>query len=210
MCTVVLIWIHFIYNLRALAFFIAHKVMWSRAATLYLARTVPRIAPIPTKRFHGALSTANKCQAIKPNHQRHLNLFFRCSCTCVDRSSGHVPGHYQIMFTCNVCETRSSKRISKQAYYNGVVVIRCSGCDNLHLIADNLGWLGQEKKFVFIILYIWVIVLLCYYHRNIEDILAEKGEAVTKLKYKDIVELVADDFIELADSTSEINNYKNK
>ena len=78
------------------------------------------------------------------------------------------------------------------------------------LSLTTLVGLDKKKKFVFIILYIWVIVLSCYYHRNIEDILAEKGEAVTKLKYKDIVELVADDFIELADSTSEINNYKNK
>ena len=116
--------------------------MWSRGATLCLAGSVPRIVSLPTKRFLGVLSAANKCQAIQPN----LNLLFRCSCT--SSSSGHVPGHFQIMFTCNVCETRSSKRISKQAYYNGVVVIRCSGCDNLHLIADNLGWLGQGKKFV--------------------------------------------------------------
>ena len=129
--------------------------MWSRAATLYRV-TVPRVISLPTKRtLLGALSTASNYRVFQLKRQSCLNLLLRSSHTnnAVSSSSsssegGHTPGHFQIMFTCNVCETRISKRISKQAYYNGVVVVRCSGCDNVHLIADNLGWFGEGKRFV--------------------------------------------------------------
>jgi methionine-rich copper-binding protein CopC len=46
---------------------------------------------------------------------------------------------YVIMFTCNVCETRAARKISKKAYNTGVVICRCEKCKNLHLIADRMG-----------------------------------------------------------------------
>ncbi|KAF8101908.1 hypothetical protein N665_0201s0212 [Sinapis alba] len=54
------------------------------------------------------------------------------------------PRHdFMMVFTCKVCETRSMKMASRESYEKGVVVVRCEGCDNLHLIADRLGWFGE-------------------------------------------------------------------
>lgn len=44
-----------------------------------------------------------------------------------------------IMFTCTVCDTRSARKISKSAYNHGIVMVRCNGCNNRHLIADRMG-----------------------------------------------------------------------
>jgi len=44
-----------------------------------------------------------------------------------------------ILYTCNVCETRSARKISKHSYQKGVVVVKCACCNNMHLICDHLG-----------------------------------------------------------------------
>ncbi|XP_070526455.1 DNL-type zinc finger protein [Cardiocondyla obscurior] len=69
----------------------------------------------------------------------------------------------KLMFTCTKCNTRTSKLISKLAYNKGVVIVRCDGCQNNHLIADHLGWFSSLHKGI-----------------NIEKIMAEKGETVRK------------------------------
>jgi len=63
-----------------------------------------------------------------------------------------------MVFTCTVCETRAAKTMSRQSYEKGVVLVRCPGCQNLHLIADRYGWFGEPG--------------------SIEDYLAERGEEV--------------------------------
>lgn len=54
---------------------------------------------------------------------------------------------FQIQYTCNICETRNTNTISRLAYRQGVVIARCKGCQNQHLIADHLGWTDYEGGF---------------------------------------------------------------
>ncbi|CAK8573144.1 unnamed protein product [Lathyrus sativus] len=65
-----------------------------------------------------------------------------------------------MIFTCKVCETRSIKTVCRESYEKGVVVARCGGCNNLHLLADHLGWFGEPG--------------------SIEDFLATRGEEVRR------------------------------
>ncbi|XP_059617703.1 DNL-type zinc finger protein-like [Phlebotomus argentipes] len=80
-----------------------------------------------------------------------------------------IPTHLQLQFTCKVCSTRNSKKISKVAYTKGVVIVKCEGCSNNHLIADNLNWFTDVKG------------------RNIEEILREKGEEVVRISQEEFV-----------------------
>lgn len=53
---------------------------------------------------------------------------------------------YAMLYTCKTCDTRSARQVSKRAFHEGLVIVRCPGCDTLHLIADNIGWVEDEAK----------------------------------------------------------------
>ncbi|KAM0734518.1 DNL-type zinc finger protein [Formica fusca] len=75
-----------------------------------------------------------------------------------------LEGKLKLMFTCKRCCTRNTRLISKLAYNKGVVIVRCNGCKNNHLIADNLGWFSEIST-----------------RTNIEKIMALKGETVRRI-----------------------------
>mmetsp|Transcript_15787 Transcript_15787/g.29787 ORF Transcript_15787/g.29787 Transcript_15787/m.29787 type:complete len:227 (+) Transcript_15787:71-751(+) len=54
---------------------------------------------------------------------------------------------FELQYTCKVCETRNSHKVSRLAYRQGVVITVCKGCMNKHLIADNLGWMQYVGGF---------------------------------------------------------------
>ncbi|GAB68495.1 hypothetical protein PCYB_133690, partial [Plasmodium cynomolgi strain B] len=89
-----------------------------------------------------------------------------------EQGSDQLTKEYMVlMFTCKICEKKSVKKFSKQAYNNGVVIIRCPSCENLHLISDQLGWFQEGKT-------------------NIEDILKQKGEKVIRrFSYNNMLEI---------------------
>ena len=51
---------------------------------------------------------------------------------------------YVLSFTCNQCQTPSIRSFTKHAYHKGVVLVRCGGCEGIHLVADNIGWFDDK------------------------------------------------------------------
>jgi protein import protein ZIM17 len=84
-----------------------------------------------------------------------------------------------IVFTCTVCDTRSAKRFTEKAYRNGVVLVRCPGCENQHLIADRLGFFEDKADGG------W----------DIEKGMAEMGDRVIAVTEDNVLELTLTDII---------------
>ncbi|CAL1530539.1 unnamed protein product [Lymnaea stagnalis] len=109
-------------------------------------------------------------------HKRQFNT--STSNNCLDetkkpeeikkRKLGDFTPRLALLYKCKVCGTRNNHTFSKKSYEEGVVIVKCCNCQSNHLIADNLGWFKDVNK------------------RNIEEILAAKGEEVKKISNFDI------------------------
>ncbi|EMD66462.1 hypothetical protein COCSADRAFT_112859 [Bipolaris sorokiniana ND90Pr] len=144
---------------------------FARSAVL---RTRPNVTagciPAPAKRF---LHTRQSLTALRPapaplrapvpsTVRFESNTAAPTSTTAPDSrlERDQVPS-YELTFTCNVCKTRSSHRLSKQGYHHGTVLIQCPGCKNRHLISDHLKVFSDKSL-------------------TIEDLMREKGSLIKK------------------------------
>lgn len=86
-----------------------------------------------------------------------------------------------IMFTCTVCDTRSARKISKQAYAEGVVMVRCDCCKNRYLIADRMGVFEDSIE--------------GNSGWDIQKYMAEQGENVRSITDENVYELTVEDIV---------------
>ena len=130
-----------------------------------VATASSRARPPVAAPLRGAFSTA--ARATTPLGRRAFS-------TASSDDGNGLPGtehggrRLAIVFTCTVCDTRSAKKFSEQAYREGVVVVRCPGCGNDHLIADNLGFFEDD----------WTL----------EDMLRARGDSVETLDDDNLAE----------------------
>jgi protein import protein ZIM17 len=100
---------------------------------LHSLRTSPAVRPSPVLPRARAVSAKRFESSSAPPTQSGTTT--KAPESRLDREQ--VPS-YELTFTCKVCTTRSSHRLSKQGYHKGTILITCPDCKNRHLISDHL------------------------------------------------------------------------
>ncbi|KAL2827142.1 mitochondrial import protein Zim17 [Aspergillus cavernicola] len=119
-----------------------------------------RIVPIPqiTARFNSDTSSS---RSPSPLTDRSSDPETDARNEAENRLRREQEPAYQLTFTCKPCGDRSSHRISKHGFHRGTVLIRCPGCENRHVISDNLKIFLDNTK-------------------NLDDLLSEQGQKITR------------------------------
>ena len=137
-------------------------------------------APLTDEYFYERLETMRE-DVVATASSRATTPGRRAFSTASSDDGNGLPGtehggrRLAIVFTCTVCDTRSAKKFSEHAYRHGVVVVRCPGCGNDHLIADNLGFFEDD----------WTL----------EDMLRARGDSVETLDDDNLAEGVDADLL---------------
>ncbi|KAJ1604668.1 hypothetical protein OJ253_3541 [Cryptosporidium canis] len=94
-----------------------------------------------TKEIRGQQASSSSEQGGLERHPRELDI---------DSIQGTLDygedGLYVFSCVCNVCGHQITKKFSKKAYNEGVVIVRCDNCRNHHLLSDKLGWFGDPGE----------------------------------------------------------------
>ncbi|XKL59614.1 hypothetical protein PGB90_000630 [Kerria lacca] len=104
---------------------------------------------IRTSHFNGPLLLFFKmvCFRMHPAYMKVSKIPYRVFSSRISLPT-KINTKMKIEFTCKICNTRNEKYFSKTAYTSGVVIIKCDGCHNNHLIADNLKWFSNDNYIV--------------------------------------------------------------
>ncbi|XP_028129087.2 DNL-type zinc finger protein [Diabrotica virgifera virgifera] len=147
--------------------------MFTRSISSVLCRTIRKST------FQAINNGLKQSHPQPPRFLRHCSTLIQPkpdSTTNKPQPIGKVKGKLFLGYKCKVCSTNNSHFISKVAYEKGVVIVTCEGCKNHHLIADNLKWFTDLDG-----------------KRNIEDILAEKGESIRKVDMQRCIEVIKEE-----------------
>ncbi|KAL1245654.1 DNL-type zinc finger protein [Trichinella spiralis] len=147
-----------------------------RLISASVSKSYPKFTHLLTvKPFHPACISLRIVRPVQLSFVRQCSSVKCVANSVLDNTTDAVDNFhgekFLLVYTCCRCNTRDSKFISKIGYQKGVVLVKCSGCSNYHIIADNLKWFSDLNG-----------------KKNVEQILAEKGEHVRKISLFEFVD----------------------